>query len=160
MKLGLRFLVVVFICAGLLASAVASDAGLKSGFNSFRWGDPPLFNMDRVDRRDGMVVYFLPGDANRFAGVSTANIRYLYRNDGLCRVEVGWRKSLGSREYKTLVASLTRDWGEPEDTAGPEALRWRSEQAGTEALLQAIDSTTTPWPDYDTTMVLQASSCQ
>lgn len=144
----------------LVAPASASRPGLPSGFKTLRWGDPPLFYMDRLDRRDGLDVYFLPGEADRYAGIATADIRYLYRDGGLCRVEVDWRKALGLREYKSLVESLTREWGQPDESAGPGSLVWRSESEQTEATLLAVDSDATPWTDYDTAMVVQSSSCE
>lgn len=143
----------------LFAEALASPPGPGPGFKAFRWGDAPLFHMDRVDRREGMDVYFLPDDPDRFAGIRTASIRYLFRNGGLCRVEVDWRKALGRREYQTLLASLTRQWGKPDEKLGPGSLLWRSEPAGTEAKLLSVDSAVTPWADYDTLMVLQSLDC-
>jgi hypothetical protein len=139
---------------------IAAHPGPGRGFNDFQWGDPPPFHMDRVDRRDDMDVYFLPGDTDRIAGVRRATIRYLFRDGRLCRVEVGWRKWLNGREYQTLVASLTRDWGAPDESTGRALILWRSPEGETEARLEAVDRAATPWVDYDASMIIQAAKCQ
>lgn len=148
------------VLSSSFTAAFASNPGPGSGFKAFRWGDPPLFYMDRVDSRDGMDVYFLPGESERYAGIDTATIRYFFRDGGLCQVEVAWRKPLGAREFKTLVASLTREWGSPDQAAGPGELFWRSAPAGTQAKLLAVDTATTPWTDYDAAVVVQSERCQ
>lgn len=159
MKAGWHGLLLALL-ANAAASAWASHPGPGAGFRELKWGDPPLFYMDRIDRRDGLDVYFRPGEDHRFAGIPRATIRYLFRNDALCRVEVDWRKSLGQREYRTLVAELTRQWGEPEQATRADTIQWRSDEQGTSARLQAIDSPATPWTDYDATVVLQAPACR
>jgi len=125
------------LAAGLCLAAFAAGAHTRpiEGFGAYNWGDAPVYPMDSIAWRRGMEVFYRPADFDRpVAGVGPASVEYLYKQNGLCRVEVNWRQRLNKGEVGKVLASLSESWGAP-DANRSGRYRWLSEEGEVEAEL-------------------------